>query len=189
MTETPTFTVIKKQGDIELRDYSPYIKAEVDVTDTSYRNAIFQGFRILADFIFGNNIKSQKIAMTSPVQVEESEKIAMTSPVTISGEDSYTVAFIMPSEYTLETLPQPKNPAISFIKVEARTLASMKFSGFYRENQAEKAKGKLQHWVEMQGYEADGDFIIASYDPPWVPWFLARNEVMVPIKQDSVNVE
>jgi hypothetical protein len=189
MTETPKYTVIKKQGDIELRSYPAYIKAEVNVADTSYRNAIFQGFRILADFIFGNNVKTTKIAMTSPVQVVESEKIAMTSPVTISGEDSYTVAFIMPSEYTLETLPQPKNLAISFIKVEARTLASMNFSGFYRENQAEKAKRQLQDWLEAQAYKADGDFIIASYDPPWVPWFLARNEVMVPIKQDTVNVE
>ena len=182
MTETPSYTIIKKQGDIELRRYPAYIKAEVEVHDTSYRNAILRGFRVLADFIFGENIKTEKIAMTSPVQVSESEKIAMTTPVTISGEGTYTVAFIMPSEYTLESLPKPKNTAISFTKVDVQTMASINFSGFYRENQVEKAKKQLQTWMEAHKIEAAGDFIVAGYDPPWVPWFLARNEVMIPIK-------
>ena len=168
MTETPSYTVIQKQGDIELRKYAPYIKAEVKVSETSYRNAIYKGFRILADYIFGNNIKTEKIAMTSPVQVSQSEKIAMTTPVTISGEGTYTVAFIMPSKYTLDDLPKPKNPAISFAQVESQTLVSFNFSGFYRQNQVDKAKKELQHWLDGHSIEPAGDFIIAGYDPPWV---------------------
>jgi len=182
MTEQPSYTIIQKQGNFEVRKYAPYIKAEVDIVESSYRDAIYKGFRILADFIFGNNIKTEKIDMTSPVQVSQSEKIAMTTPVTISGEGTYTVAFIMPSKFTLENLPKPKNPAIRFTEVESQTMASFNFSGFYRQNRVEKAKKELQRWIEEKSIASMGEFIIAGYDPPWVPWFLAQNEVMIPIK-------
>lgn len=186
MTETPSYTIIDKQGDIELRVYPAYIKAEVEVVDTTYSKAIYKGFGMLAGYIFGDNIKTEKIAMTSPVQVSQSEKIAMTKPVTISGEGTYTVAFIMPSEYTLESLPKPKNLAVTFSRVESQTMAAIKFSGFYRESQMKKTKRKLEAWLEKQGLEAEGEFVIAGYDPPWVPWFLARNEVMIPIKSEGL---
>ncbi len=187
MTETPSYTVIEKQGDIELRNYPAYIKAEVEVVGTPYRKAIFKGFSMLANYIFGDNVKTEKIAMASPVQVSQSEKIAMTKPVTISGEGTYTVAFIMPSEYTMESLPKPKDPAISFTKVESQTMAAISFSGFYREQQVKKSKRQLETWLKKEGIQAAGEFVVAGYDPPWVPWFLARNEVMIPIKPKGLR--
>lgn len=182
MTETPEYTVIKKEKGIELRLYPAYIKAEVDISDTTYRKAIFKGFSLLAGYIFGNNTKVEKIAMTAPVQVSSSQKITMTKPVTISGEGNYTVAFIMPSEYSLETLPKPNDAAIRFVRIESHTVAATRFSGFYRKRRVSRAKQRLNTWLGKEGLEGQGDFIVAGYNPPWVPWFLARNEVMVRIK-------
>lgn len=184
MTETPDYSVIRQDKDIELRKYPSYIKAEVEIEESSYREAIFKGFRILADYIFGNNLGNRNIEMTSPVQISEGRKIAMTKPVTISGDDAYIVAFVMPSEYTLATLPEPKNPAISFSTIESRTMAAVGFSGFYREGQVEKAKTKLKQWLEREKIQIVGPFIAAGYNPPWVPWFLARNEILVAVSLD-----
>jgi len=185
MTETPIYSVIRKENDIELRHYPAYIKAEVSIVEKSYRKAVFKGFNILADYIFGNNIKTEKIAMTSPVQVAQSQKVAMTKPVTVSGDGNYIVAFIMPSEFTLQTLPIPKNDAVRFTSVPSQTMAVIRFSGYFQERGVNKAKQHLSKWLEKEGLEPEGDFIVAGYNPPWVPWFLTRNEVMIVIKTEE----
>ncbi|MBN2256586.1 MAG: heme-binding protein [Anaerolineaceae bacterium] len=182
MTETPDYSVIRKENAIELRQYPAYIKAETTIIDKTYRKAIFKGFKILAGYIFGNNIKTEKIAMTTPEQVSQSQKIAMTKPVTISGDGNYTVAFIMPSEYTLETLPIPREGAIRFTKVPPHTMAAIHFSGYFQGARIKNGRQRLSAWLEKEGLETQGDFIVAGYNPPWVPGFLARNEVMIEIK-------
>ena len=182
MTETPNYSVFRKENNIELRLYPAYIKAEVAITDTSHQKAVSKGFSFLAVFIFGNNIKAEKIAMTSPVQVSQSQKIAMTKPVTISGDGNYTVAFIMPSEFTLDTLPTPRNDAVQFSSIPSQTMAAIRLSGYFQERGINKAKQRLNAWFEKEGLEPEGNFIVAGYNPPWVPGFLARNEVMIVIK-------
>lgn len=182
MAETPKYSVTKKQNNMEIRQYAGYIQAKVAVDEKRYQTAIEKGFNVLAGYIFGNNISRQKIAMTTPVQVAQSEKIAMTTPVTVSGEANFTVAFIMPSEYTLETLPQPKDSRVHFTPIPARTMAAIRFSGYFQEETIQKNKQRLRDWLEEQGLETEGDFIVAGYNPPWVPGFLARNEVLIQIK-------
>ncbi len=185
MTESPKYSIIKNENAIELRQYPALIKAEVEVEDSTYREAINKGFRILAGYIFGANYKTKEIAMTSPVQVSQSQTIAMTKPVTISGDETYTVAFIMPSEYTLETLPKPEHPAIRLSIQESQTIAAIRFSGFFRRNQVEKAQQRLTSWLEKEGLEMESGFIAAGYNPPWVPKFLARDEVMVRVRMNE----
>jgi effector-binding domain-containing protein len=182
MTETPKYSVIRKDNEIEIRHYPAYIQAEVIVDEAKYQSAIEKGFNVLAGYIFGNNVSKQKIEMTTPVQASRSEKIAMTTPVTVTGSSSFTVAFIMPSAYTLETLPQPKDNRVHFKQIPARTLATIRFSGFFRQNVIQKNMQHLVHWLQEQGIETEGDFIVAGYNPPWVPGFLARNEVMIQVK-------
>lgn len=182
MTETPKYSVSKKQNEIELRQYPGYIQAEVTVADTNYRSAIESGFNVLAGYIFGNNVSRQKIEMTTPVQASQSEKIAMTTPVTVTGESNFSVAFIMPAEYTLETLPQPKDTRVHFTPIPARTMAAVRFSGFFQQETIQKNKQRLRQWLEENGLETEGDFIVAGYNPPWVPGFLARTEVLIQIK-------
>jgi hypothetical protein len=185
MTETPKYYVIKKQNEIEIRRYLAYIQAEVVIDEKQYISAVEKGFNVLAGYIFGNNVSKQKIDMTSPVQASQSEKIAMTKPVTVTGESSFTVAFIMPSAYTPETLPQPKDSQIQFRLIPARSLAAIRFSGFFRQDKIQKNKQRLGQWLKEHCIETEGDFIVAGYNPPWVPGFLARNEVLIPIKTES----
>lgn len=182
MTETPKYSVIKKQKEIELRQYSGYIQAEVSISERDYKSAVEKGFGFLAVYIFGNNISRHKIEMTAPVQVSQSQKIAMTTPVTVTGDDRFTVAFIMPSGYTLETLPTPKDNNIHFTLIAPHTMAAIRFSGYFQSDTINKNKQKLRQWLEEQGMQTEGDFIVAGYDPPWVPGFIARNEVMIKVK-------
>ncbi len=182
MTETPKYAVTKKEKEIEIRQYSGYIQAAVTVDGHDYQSAIQNGFRILAGYIFGNNISREKIEMTTPVTAAQSQKIAMTTPVTVTGEDSFSVAFIMPTQYTLESLPIPKDDRIHFTQLPAHQMAAIRFSGYFRPDSIQKNKERLSQWLEEQGLETEGDFIVAGYNPPWVPGFLARNEILVKIK-------
>ncbi len=182
MTETPKYSIIKKKNEIELRQYPRYIQAEVSIAENDYKSAIEKGFGFLAGYIFGNNISRQKIEMTTPVQVSQSQKIAMTTPVTVTGSDRFTVAFIMPSEYSLETLPIPKDNHIHFTLIPVHTMAAIRFSGYFQQNLINKNKQILSQWLEEEGLETEGDFIVAGYNPPWVPGFLARNEILIKVK-------
>jgi len=182
MTETPKYSIIKKQNEIELRQYPGYIQAEVSIDEKDYKSAVEKGFGFLAGYIFGNNISRQKIEMTTPVQVSQSQKIAMTAPVTVTSSDRFTVAFIMPSEYTLETLPLPKDNNIHFALIPAHTMAAIRFSGYFQQNAINKNKRSLSQWLEEEGLETEGDYIVAGYNPPWVPGFFARNEVLIKIQ-------
>jgi effector-binding domain-containing protein len=182
MTETLNYAVIREDKPFELRQYPAHIKAEVDVADSSYQKAIYQGFNILAGYIFGENIDTENIAMTSPVQVTHPKKIEMTKPVTVSGEGTFAVAFIMPQKYSMQTLPKPKDPRINITEVGSTMMAVHRFSGYFSENKVRKAKQSLADWIAQEGLEVAGDFIVARYNPPWVPWFLARNEVLIRIQ-------
>jgi len=182
MTETPRYELIERHEDVELRRYADYIKAEVTVDGQNYRNAVEKGFGVLANFIFGNNVSRQKIEMTTPVQASPAEKIAMTTPVTVTMSGEYVVAFIMPASYTLDTLPLPNDLRIRFTAVPEHTAAAIRFNGYFNQNKIDRNKERLARWLAEQGLETDGDFILAGYNPPWVPGFLARNEVMIKLK-------
>ena len=131
--ETPEYKIIKKIKNIEIRRYKEYIQAEVEVVEEDYRSAIESGFGILADYIFGNNISKQKINMTSPVKIKTSERVPMTSPVKVSGDGRYTVAFVMPGKYKMDTLPEPVNSSIHFKKLDPHSIAAIRFSGFFNQ--------------------------------------------------------
>ena len=154
----------------------------MSIVEKNYKSAIEKGFSVLAGYKFGNNVARQKIEMTTPVQVSQSQKIAMTTPVTVTGSDKFMVAFIMPSEYTLETLPLPKDNNIHFTHIPTHKMAAIRFSGYFQRDTINRNKERLNQWIEEEGLETEGDFIVAGYNPPWVPGFLARNEVMIKIK-------
>ena len=181
MTETLNYSILKNENGVELRSYPAHIIAQIDLSESSYRKAIYRGFSPLADYIFGANVSTDRVAMTSPVQVSHSTKIAMTSPVTVSGAGPYTVSFVMPAAYTLETLPKPKNVCVRIEAIEQRTMAVIGFKGFFNERKIQKAKDRLAAWAIEHGRELIGQFVVAGYDPPWVPSFLASNEVMIEV--------
>lgn len=185
MTESLKYTVIEKDGNKELRRYAQHIQAEVNVVAESYRAAVSKGFNLLAAYIFGANVSQQNISMTTPVQTYQSQKIAMTTPVTVSGDERFTVAFIMPSEYSMTTLPLPKDERVHLTEVSEQHMGAIRFSGYFQYEKIQEKKQDLAVWLSTKGFEIDGPFIIAGYNPPWVPGFLARNEVLVKISPKS----
>lgn len=181
-TEEPAHEVLVKDGKYEIRAYEPTIVAEVEITG-DMRRAGNSGFRPLADFIFGNNTARSKIEMTAPVTRVRSEKIAMTAPVTrtVGDDDAWTVAFVMPSEWTMDTLPVPNNPDVTIREVPGETMATVQFSGVGRERMFAQKQAALEAWITEQGYEVIGAPRFAGYDAPYVPGPFRRNEVMIPV--------
>jgi hypothetical protein len=187
--ENPPFDVVERDGQFELRRYGEYIVAEV-VLDGDHDSTLSSGFRILADYIFGNNRQSRHIAMTVPVtgqQSLESEKIAMTAPVTAQADHAgkYRIAFMMPSNYTMDTLPTPVDGRIGFRVVQAHDVAASRFSGNLNEASGLKHWNELQEWMSRKGIAPAGLPVYAHYSPPWIPPFLRRNEIMVDVSLPS----
>lgn len=181
-TEQARYSVVQKKGDVELRAYEPAIVAEVSVGGTR-DSAVQQGFRILADYIFGANEPKQKIAMTAPVTQQAGETIAMTAPVTQQGQaDRWQVRFIMPAGYSLDTLPKPKDARIHLIAVPARRVAAITFSGFWSDAAMQTHRDELAAAIKAMGLQPVGAATFAYYDPPWTLPFMRRNEVLWDVK-------
>ena len=179
--EQPIYRVIETNGKIEIRDYAPMIVAETQVAGEREK-AIGEGFRIIADYIFGNNLSSQKVSMTAPVTQQISEKIAMTAPVTQQIEgNSWKVRFVMPAGYTMETLPKPNNPAINIIMIEGKHFAAIRFSGLASENSLKRHTDELMEFIRAKTLTVASAPAYAFYNPPWTLPFLRRNEIMLEV--------
>ena len=183
-TEEPPHTVIVEDGPFELRQYDDMIVAEVEVTG-DMRRAGNSGFRPLAGYIFGDNTARASIEMTAPVTRQKSQKIEMTAPVTriANPDDTWTVAFVMPKEWTMDTLPVPNNQNVS-LRVEPRQLiATVRFSGRASESDFQKKEVLLVNWIAEQGYDIAGPPRFAGYNAPMTPGPFRRNEVMIPVEK------
>ncbi len=182
--ETPPYQVIQSAEKIEVREYSPMIVAEVEVAGERSK-AINTGFRILADYIFGNNAPGQRITMTAPVIQQKGAKIAMTAPVSQTQDgDLWKVRFTMPSSYTLETLPKPNNPAIKIIATPGHRTVGIRFSGFWTDRNLRKNLEKLDTFIQTQGLKTAGNPVYAFYNPPWTLPFFRHNEVLYNLQND-----
>jgi hypothetical protein len=188
-TEEPKYSLIEKDGAFEVRTYDSKLIAEV-VLEGEMSDATSAGFRLLADYIFGNNTapsgKSEKISMTAPVTVENrSEKIAMTAPVAIQSEQKgWRVWFVMPSHFTLATLPKPNNPLVVIKPIAAKRYAVVRFSGWVDEDKMQAKLKELSTWLAVKKLTSKGQPELARYNPPWTLPFLRRNEVMLEISSD-----
>lgn len=200
MTETLAYDVERNEGAFEIRRYSDYILAQVDI-DASFDEAVRKGFMILAHYIFGGNRKRSKIAMTAPVVEEKmseeiemtapvtaetvstSEKIAMTTPVTEekTGDNFQRISFAMPSKYTMDTLPEPDDKRINFKEFKNQKTAVLRFKGRVNEKLAIEKIEELKKWLSKNQIEPKSHFMVAQYNNPAVPGFLRRNEIIVEV--------
>ncbi len=179
--EQPKYEVLERWGQVELRQYGPRLVAETMVRGTA-EEAGYQGFRILVAYISGKNAGAEKISMTAPVTQEppEGQKISMTSPVTQQADSGgFIVRFMMPSNYTLDSLPKPLDPRISLRELPERRVAAIRYSGSWSQRNYQKHLGELLRVLAAQGQRPAGEPVWARYDPPFVPWFLKRNEIFV----------
>ncbi|MDZ8095358.1 MAG: heme-binding protein [Nostoc sp. DedQUE05] len=186
-TEEAKYCVLQSYDDIEIRQYEPKIVAET-LIEAQRDRANKAAFSILAAYIFGENTSVTKIAMTAPVtQSQPSEKIAMTAPV-IQQEargniaSTWAVQFVMPSEYTLATLPKPKDSRITIKEVPSNKVAAIRFSGSAGDEQLQEKEVKLSAFLAQQGIEPKGKPIYAFYDSPFILPAFRRNEVMLELK-------
>jgi effector-binding domain-containing protein len=185
--ETPKYEVISAKNGYEIRQYQSQIVAEAKVSGT-YKESVNQGFRKIAGFIFGNNTASGSIAMTAPVLHEKqplSEKISMTAPVLHGGAaetGNYTVAFVMPSSYTLDTLPKPNNPEVTVHAVPSKKYAALRFRGYAPESKVDQKTKRLLDLLNQDNLNTVGVLSVAEYIRPWTPPFMRRNEILVEVQ-------
>jgi hypothetical protein len=184
--EEAKYEVIKRDNNFEIRDYETHILAET-VVEGNLEDAGSEAFKRLFRYISGDNRSGDKVAMTAPVsQQPTGEKIKMTAPV---GQQrlgkSWAVSFMMPGSYTLETLPEPEDPKVTLRQVPARRMAAVRYSGFWSEKGYLRYKAELESWIDRMGLTIVGDPIWARYNPPFTPWFLRRNEILMPVDAGS----
>jgi len=173
MTEQQRYQVVRESGGFELREYEPHVLAEVRVRG-AFESAGSTAFRPLVSYIGGRNASGQKIAMTAPV---------IQAPDATGTE--HEVAFVMPAGSTLAAMPEPTDAGVSMREVGTELVAAVRFSGRWSEGVFAERSAALLGWVRDEGLEPTGPPRFARYDPPWTPWFLRRNEVLIPVTGDS----
>ena len=188
-TEEPKHRVLEKRDGFEVRLYEPQVVAET-IVEGEFGSGGNEGFRRIAGYIFGGNDGGRKIAMTAPVAqarpgTRDGMKMAMTAPVAQekTGE-GWTVAFTMPSGQTMATLPRPNDARVTLREVPARRVAAATFSGTWGAGRFDTVARELLGKLASAGFAPAGPPVYARYDPPWTLWFLRKNEVLVPLRDD-----
>ncbi len=182
--EHTEYSVVSVRKGYEIRVYPEHIVAQATVSGT-YKEALSQGFRIVAGYIFGGNTKKESIAMTAPVieRGSASEPIAMTAPVlaTVEGE-SHIIAFGMPRSYTLETLPTPNDSRVHLVLIPEKKMAAIRFSWFRSDARVQSKKQELLAALGKDEVSVVGEPQYAGYNAPWTPPWMTRNEVLIEVK-------
>lgn len=193
--EEPHYDVIVSQAPFELRHYAPTLIAQT-VVNGDMDAASNKGFRLIADFIFGNNLaadsdQAAKIAMTAPVTVEpQSSKIAMTAPVTVepqsadtgmAGARQWRIHFVMPGQYTLANIPKPNNSAVTLHELPRKYMVVHRYLGFNTLARVQEKTDETLAWAKQQSLQVIGTPQLSRYDPPWTLPMFRRNEIMVEV--------
>ena len=186
--EEAAHAVLLEDDAFELRKYDDALVART-VTTGEYGQAGSAAFRRLGGYIFGKNQSRESVAMTTPVFREassaksQSESIAMTTPVLQQElEGGWMSTFVLPSEYTLETLPIPNDPEVEISRLPGAKVAVVRYSGFISPKSIAKHTERLQAWLTERGLTAISAPRSAAYDPPWTIPFFRRNEVHIEVE-------
>ncbi len=177
-TEEPDYQVVKKLGDMEVREYAAYTVAEVVVPGPA-AEAGSLAFPILAGYIFGKNKSTRKLAMTAPVtQAAEPIKMEMTAPVTqMAAVGGFRVQFVLPKGVTLANAPEPLDTRVMLRDIAPHRVAVIRYSGFWSESNYDQHLAKLQAALRAAGMAWEGEAVYSRYNAPFTPWFLRRNEI------------
>jgi effector-binding domain-containing protein len=180
--EEPPFKVESKNAKYEIRSYPPTLVAETRI-EAGFDDAGNRGFRILADYIFGNNQARTQVSKEAfTTQQAPSEKIAMTAPVTqVQSPLGFLVQFTMPVRFTLETLPKPNDGRVQLRQIPARRVAVIKYTGSWSEDHYQKNLQALLSGLKQDGVKVVGEPLFARFNSPFQLWFLRRNEIWVEV--------
>ncbi|GLB82060.1 heme-binding protein [Mycobacterium kiyosense] len=185
-TEEPAYSSEDLAGGVQIRRYGARVAAETTVRADEVA-ARSRGFRTLARYIFGGNHSRSEIAMTAPVQQQGAGrpggKIAMTAPVAQEsrGDREWVIRFFMPADQTLDTLPEPDDPAVRLVEVPPQTVAVRRFTGSRSSRAVAAQTDKLLNTLRDFGFQTTDTPVAWFYDPPWTLPLLRRNEIAVPV--------
>jgi len=178
-TEEPEHELLRSFGRVELRQYAPYVVAEV-VVQGAEGDAGSRAFPILAGYIFGKNEGERKFEMTAPVtETVAPVKMAMTAPVTQADAPGggKLVQFVLPKGVTLETAPKPLDLRVQLRLVPATRWAVIRYSGTWSQANYDEHLALLREALDREGVATQGEPVLARYNAPFTPWFLRRNEI------------
>jgi len=176
MVPSVKYEVIRKLDKVEIRRYPKIIVAKVS-------NSESDSFGLLFRFISGNNKQKEKVKMTAPIVSQDvSQEIKMTSPVLSEFSNQGYMAFVMPSEFDLETTPLPIDSRLKIEEVPSRLVAVLRFSGSWSEAHFEEKTKELLQELANAKVKTSGSVFTMLYNPPFTPSFLRRNEVAIEIK-------
>ena len=178
--ERPSYTVVLKEDGLEIRDYAPAVVVETQVL-ASRRDAAGEAFRSLFNYISGNNAASLEIPMTSPVTQTPVGK----GPDDVS--DNWAIRFFLPSSLSMEDIPKPLQQDVNIVTLAAQRFASVSFKGTQNDKKVVKYTARLREFISQNGYGVSGEPVYGFYDPPFVPWFLRDNEILLPIQKVGVQ--
>ena len=183
--EEPIYQTQMQEGNFEIREYASYLVAEVFMEGEDFDEASGDGFRILADYIFGNNLSHSASVQMAGKAEAASENIAMTAPVQMDqGEqpDQWRMAFSLPSKWNLETAPVPNDQRVNLREILPERMVVLQFSGRMGAHDLEEKEQELRQWATKQGITVVGSVRTARYDPPWTLPFLRKNEVQLKVE-------
>jgi len=180
--EEAKYDVVRSDAPFEVRDYATSVVAEV-VVKGEFKEVGNRAFRKLFRYISGDNKTQVKISMTAPVSQEStSEKIAMTAPVAQQETDGgWAVSFMMPASYTMKTVPEPLDTNVKMREVSGYRAAVIRYSGSWKLKKYNTKLALLLEWIRENGLETTGKPVFARYNAPITPWFLRRNEIVIPV--------
>lgn len=173
MTEQQAWTLLRSYPGFELRRYEPHVLAEVVVTG-SFEQAGNRAFGSLVRYIGGRNRQQRNLAMTAPV-LQRAEA------------DRHVVSFVMPAEETAASVPAPSDPAVAVREVPAETAAVVRYTGRWTESGYRDRLARLRADVDAAGLSVSGPARWARFDPPWTPWFLRHNEIVLPVVEPALD--
>ena len=175
MVETVKYEILRKLNKVEIRRYPRIVTAKVGNYETD-------SFGLLFRFISGENKQKTKVKMTAPVV---SQEIKMTSPVFSDFSSTGYMAFVMPSEFSLENTPEPLDNRVKIEELPARELAVLRFSGTWSEKHFEAKTRELLDELTTAKIKTRGSVFTMLYNPPFIPGFLRRNEVAIETEESQ----
>lgn len=190
-TEEAVYTLIKQENDFEIRQYASVMAVQTYVDQEDFDDASGIAFRRLFDYITGNNISTDDIAMTAPViaspaAANKSQQIAMTSPVIATPKriekKGWTLSFVLPASFSAANAPSPTDPSVKLMELPEKTVAAIRYTGLWDNELFETQTKMLNNWLKNEGYQSISAPSYAGYDPPWALPFLRRNEVLIDVQ-------
>lgn len=166
--EEARYHTLEQDGKFEIRDYAAHVIAET-IVQGGLEQAGKEAFPKLFRYISGDNRSRAKLAMTAPVGQRP-------------AQGKWAVSFMMPATQGLETLPGPEDLNVVLRQVPARRVAAVRYSGFWDEKGYLRYRHELEAWILAKGLAVAGEPVWARYNSPFTPWFLRRNEILVPVE-------